>query len=81
MIWPLIQAASSVAKKATSLAASSGSPTLPNGDFAASSRLNPSVIQPVSVGPGLTAFTVIPLCPISAASVRVSASMALLEAA
>ena len=36
--------------------------------------------EPVSVAPGLIAFTVIPLCPTSAARVRVNASMAPLVA-
>ncbi|HET9927724.1 MAG TPA: hypothetical protein VFQ09_02865 [Rubrobacter sp.] len=80
MIWPVIQAASSPARNATSLAASSGCPILPEGNFGAISRFNSSVIQPVSVGPGLMAFTVIPLCPTSAASVLVNASMAPLVA-
>jgi hypothetical protein len=68
-------------RNATSRAASSGSPTLRVENLAESSCLSSSVIHPVSVGPGLTAFTVIPLWPTSAASVRVKASIALLVAA
>jgi hypothetical protein len=56
-------------------------PTLPAENFAETSFLNSSVIQPVSVGPAFTALTVMPLCLTSAASVTVKASMAPLVAA
>jgi hypothetical protein len=64
------------ARKATRRAASSGCPILPDGNFGSNSRFNSSVIQPVSVGPGLTALTVMPLCPTPAARDFVKASMA-----
>ena len=75
--WPVTQRPSSLQSQATRRAASSGSPQRPNGIRVGSM---PSV-QPVAVGPGLTALTRIPRSASSAASVAVATASAPLETA
>src|SRR5262245_8232219 len=79
--WPVTQAASSLTSQVTSRAASSGTPTRPKGERAIRSGRCASEIQPVSVGPGFTAFTVMPCAASPSASVAVEAARAPFEAA
>lgn len=85
MICPVIQAASSEQRKATTRATSSGSPMRPMADMEAScpmvSSVLPKVKSSVRVGPGATALTVIFLGPTSLAKIRVNWSTAALVAA
>ena len=55
-------------RKATSSDASSGRPTRPSGVASRMRSKSAGGIQPVSVGPGLTALTVIPFGPSSVAA-------------
>src|SRR5438270_462838 len=76
MICPVTHPASSLARNAIRRAASSGCPIRPIGERARIYSLTSPVIHPVSVGPGSTAFTVIPRGATSAANVVVKASIA-----
>ena len=74
---PVIHPAPDEQRKATSALTSSGVPMRPSG---AASRIRPArsaSIHPVWVGPGLIAFTVIPLSARSPAIATVAHSMAL----
>jgi hypothetical protein len=77
----VIQAASGEHRNATTLAASSGLPMRCIGLFAAICFLRRGGIQPVSLGPGLIALTVIPREASSAALDTVIHSIAPLLAA
>ena len=71
MVWPVIYEASSLARKATKSATSFTEPNLFRGIssrslfLALSSR---NAVIPVSINPGATEFTVIPLEPTSLAN-------------
>jgi hypothetical protein len=74
IVWPVMKAASSLARKACSAAMSSGAPNLPSGMRAAnfSSTLGGTrATMSVWMIPGATQFTVIPSRASSSASVRV----------
>jgi hypothetical protein len=79
--WPVTQAASSVQSQATSRAASSGSPQRPAGNIVATRSRVAWSTWPVSVGPGLMVFTVIPRSARVSARLAVTATSAPLEAA
>ena len=84
MVAPVIHRASSDARKATTSAMSSGRLSLPRAAIWAYRRLSSSVLpcpnSSVSVGPGETTLTVIPLGPSSIARTCESCSTAPLVA-
>src|ERR1039457_4410665 len=77
---PLIQAPSSEQRKETRFAASRGSPSLARGVCCSICTFNASLIQPVSVGPGLMTFAVTPRNANSFAAASVMRSSAALLA-
>ncbi len=76
MTCPVTQPASGLASHATRRAASAGVPSRPIGNRGRRTSRSCGEIQPLSVGPGLTALTVIPLAATAGARLRVNASMA-----
>ena len=81
MTWPVTHSESSEASQAIRRAASSGVPQRPRGMAASARAFTSSGAQPVSVGPGLTALTVIPRGASASASDRtIPLSAALLAA-
>src|SRR6266480_8134852 len=79
--WPVIQPPLGEQRKATSAAESSGRPRRPSGISASIRSRSSDESQPVSVGPGSTALTLIPRGANSAAAETVIHSSAPLLAA
>ena len=80
-ICPVTCAAASLTRALTTRAVSCGDATVPVDDAASSAAFTLAVIQPVSVGPGSTAFTVMCRSASSALSDTVSTSSAALVTA